>query len=121
MNARVSLALSATPRYPEGAKWSPWETMPKTNAEKACNERSLNQMVKKGVKARIKLLQGLPKAVNPIPRGRDNTDDLLDAVEAVHAKNSHLRAPVGTASKSARKGAFNPTDNAAFNGNQIQT
>lgn len=69
-------------------------------------------------KAKITLFNKMAK-IKAIPRGRDNTDDLLDAVEAVHARNSHLRAPVGTGSKSARKGAFDPADNTAFNGNQV--
>lgn len=72
----------------------------------------------KGKSPKITLFNQMAK-ITPILRGRDNTDDLLDAVESVHAKNSHLRAPVGTGSKSARKGAFNPADNSAFNGNQI--
>lgn len=72
----------------------------------------------KGVAAKVTRMNGEAK-IRPIPRDRDNTDDILDAVQGQHAKLAHLQAPVGTLSKSAKKGAFNPHDNAAFNGNQI--
>ncbi|QGJ90148.1 hypothetical protein HWC80_gp063 [Mycobacterium phage Indlulamithi] len=59
--------------------------------------------------------------INAIPRDRDNTDDLLAAEQAVHTRYSHIRAPQGTKSKSATKGAFDPADNTAFNGNKVVT
>lgn len=75
-------------------------------------------MARKGVRPKINLFQ-LPAKIRPIPRGRDNTDDLEDAAQAVHSRFSHLRAPVGTKSKSANKGSFDPADNTAFNGNTV--
>jgi len=56
--------------------------------------------------------------VQPIPRDRDNTDDLNDMATMVHARYSKIQAPEGTKS---RKGSFDPTDNSAFNGNTFTT
>lgn len=68
---------------------------------------------RKGSAPKVTVMNGNAK-VRPIPRGVDNTDDLLAKVEAVHTKKSPLRHPDGT-----RKGSFDPSDNTAFNGNTV--
>lgn len=68
---------------------------------------------KKGVAPKVTIMNGDAK-IRPIPRGRDNTDDLLDAVESVHARMGHLRHPDTT-----RTGSFDPQDNTAYNGNTV--
>jgi hypothetical protein len=68
---------------------------------------------RKGVKPPVKILNE-PSAVQAIPRGRDNTDDLLAKVEATHARYSHIKHPDST-----RTGSFDPSDNTAYNGNTV--
>lgn len=69
---------------------------------------------KKGVTPQVTIIGGQAAKVTPIARGRDNTDDLLDAVEATHARYSHIKHPDNT-----RKGSFDPGDNTAYNGNTV--
>lgn len=70
-------------------------------------------MARKGKSAAVKVI-GVAQKVNPIPRGRDNTDDLLDEVEATHARYSHIKHP-----DAIRKGSFDPSDNTAYNGSTV--
>jgi hypothetical protein len=68
--------------------------------------------------ARVTVMNVAKKA-NAIPRDRDNTLDLEIEEARTHARYSHLKAPQGTKNKSATKGSFDPTSDAAFNGNTV--
>lgn len=72
-------------------------------------------MGKKGVAPRITRMKKTEVKVQPIPRDRDNTDDLEEAELRVHSKASPFPHP----GNKGRKGSFDSGSNAAFNGNQI--
>ena len=71
-------------------------------------------MGKKGVRPPVKRLKPDTVALQPIPRDRDNTDDLQEAELRVHSnfKVSHPENKV-------RKGSFDPSSNTAYNGNTV--
>jgi hypothetical protein len=52
----------------------------------------------------------------PIPRDRDNTDDLQDAELAVRTRMSKITHPDNA---KVRRGAFDPADNTAYNGSTV--
>ena len=59
-------------------------------------------MGKKGVRANVSQTRPLIAATRPIPRDRDNTDDLVEAELRVHTKASPFLHP----GKKVRKGSF---------------
>jgi hypothetical protein len=72
-------------------------------------------MAKKGPAARVTRMHPTEQKIRAIPRDRDNTDDLLDAERAARARFS----PVDHPANKTRKGSFDPTDDAAYNGNTV--
>lgn len=68
---------------------------------------------KKGVAPRITQMRPLVAKIEPIMRPRDNTDDLLDAVQMVHTRHSSIKHPGN------KKGSFDPTNPEAYNGNTV--
>jgi hypothetical protein len=82
-------------------------------SRKGLSPKGIEMARTKGVKPKVTLMNDIAK-VQPIPRGRDNTDDLLDAVEAVHVRKGHVRFP-----DNVRTGSFDPGDNTAYNGNTV--
>jgi hypothetical protein len=72
-------------------------------------------MAKKGVSARVTRMKPTEFKVLPIPRDRDNTDDLLDAERAARSRYS----PVDHPADKTRKGSFDPSSNTAYNGNTV--
>ena len=75
-------------------------------------------MASKGKSPKIKVF-GTPEKIRPIPRSRDNTDDLNAAEDKVHQKFAHIKAPQGTRNKPPTKGAFDPTSDSGFNANTV--
>lgn len=66
----------------------------------------------KKVPAKITILGGF-SPIQPIPRDRDNTDDLQMAEDLVHARMGHLRFP-------DKGGSFAPTGGTdAYNGKTV--
>lgn len=74
--------------------------------------------IRGGKSAKVTRMNKTEAKVQPIPRDRDNTDDLQDALTTVHSRYSKIQAPEGT---KRRKGSFDPTNNTAFNGNTVVT
>lgn len=72
-------------------------------------------MSKKGPAPKVTRMHATEQKIRPIPRDRDNTDDLLAAETAARAKHSPFPHPANK----TRKGSFDPGNNAAYNGNQI--
>lgn len=68
----------------------------------------------KGVRPNVRMLFP-PTKFRPIPRGRDNTDDLVEAEMRVRARMSKINHPDRT-----RRGSFDPQSDAAYNGNVVQ-
>ena len=58
-------------------------------------------MARKGRKATITRMKPTEYGILPIPRDRDNTDDLVEAEQIVHAKFSPFPHP-----KRGRRGSF---------------
>lgn len=65
----------------------------------------------KGVKPKVRALFP-PTKLRPIPRGRDNTDDLVE--KEFKVRSSKISHPDGT-----RRGSFDPKSDAAYNGNVV--
>lgn len=71
-------------------------------------------MGKKGVRPTITRTKPDVVATQPIPRDRDNTDDLQEAELRAHA-NFKVAHP----ENKVRKGSFDPSSNTAYNGNTV--
>lgn len=70
--------------------------------------------IKNGVRPNITRTRPDVVAVQPIPRDRDNTDDLQQRELEVHSKFK-----VDYPDNKVRKGSFDSSSNAAYNGNTI--
>jgi hypothetical protein len=82
-------------------------------------EIGLKMAIRGGKSPKITRMHATEAKVREIPRDRDNTDDLWDGQTKVHASYSNIQAPQGTKRKNAKNGAFDPSDNTAFNGNKV--
>lgn len=71
-------------------------------------------MAKSGVRPTITRTKPDVASVRPIPRDRDNTDDLQEAELKVHS-NFKISHP----EDKTRKGSFDPSSNTAYNGNTV--